>query len=248
MAIEKTKLNRITGLLFSAFLVCALVMAGTVACGTEEKETTAKQTDEKGVVEFEGTVKAAVGKYIFVPEAGGFDIVVQGSLETEGTDALVGQQVRGEGKVDEENPSVLIAETLEIKDEGDSWRNIFTRTEEVVLENYLDLDQREQYTPISGLAYNKKDSWEGKDKAKVYGEFSEGEEGQKIIVYDPEENEELGSVIVDNISDFAMFYLKKLEHFEKYYFYVDIKETVDWSTRRRTREMFHADVVFAGLF
>jgi hypothetical protein len=248
MAIEKTKLNRISWLFFAAFLVCAIVIGGTVACGTAEKDTSSKEADEEGIIEFEGTVKAAVGKYIFVPEAGGFDIVVQGSLETEDTDDLEGKQVRGEGKVDQENPSVLIADTLETKDESGNWRNIFTRTEEVLLEGYLDLDQREEFSPIEGLAYNKKDSWEGKDKAKIYGEFSDSEEGQKIIVFDPEENEELGSVIVDNISDFALFYMNKLDLFEKYYFCVEIKDTVDWSIRRRTREMFHADIVFAGLF
>jgi hypothetical protein len=248
MAIEKTKLNRISWGLFAALLVCAIVIAGEVACGTAEKDTSSMEANEEGIIEFEGTAKVAVGKYFFVPEAGGFDIVVQGSLETEDTDALEGKQVRGEGKVDEQNPSVLIAETLEIKDESGNWRNIFTRTEEVLLEDYMDLDQREEFSPIEGLAYNKKDSWEGNDKAKVYGEFSESEEGKKIIVYDPEENDEIGSIIVDNMSDFAAFYMNKLEIFEKYYFYVEIKETVDWSTRRRTREMFHADIIFAGLF
>ena len=47
---------------------------------------------------------------------------------------------------------------------------------------------------------------------------------------------------------FAGSTLEKLGHFDKFWFYLDVKETVDWSQRRRTREMFHADVIFAGLF
>jgi len=248
MAIEKTKLNRTSWFLCTAFLVCTVAIMGTLACGSPEKDTSSTEADQEAVIEFEGEVKAAVGKYIFIPEAGGFDIVVQGSLETEDTDALEGKQVRGEGMVDKENPSVLIAETLEIKDETDNWRNIFTRTEEVVMDDYVDLDQREEFSPIKGLAYNKKDSWEGMERAKVYGEFSESEDGQKLIVYDPEGNEELGRVIIDNMTDFAKFYMNKLGLFEKFYFYLTVKETVDWSIRRRTRDMFHADVLFVGLY
>jgi len=248
MEIEKTKLSRISWVFFTAVLVCSVIIAGTVACGTAEKKASSVKADKEEVIEFEGTVKAAVGDYIFIPEAGGFDIVIQGSIEVENTDSLEGKQVRGEGKIDQENPSVLIADTLEIKDETDSWRNIFTRTEEVALEDYLGVDQREEFLPIEGLAYDKKDSWEGKEKGKVYGEFSESEEGQKITVYNQEGSETIGEIIVDNMSDFAKFYMEKLSLFEKFYFYVKVKDTVDWSIRRRMREMFHADVVFAGLF
>ncbi|MCD6517849.1 MAG: hypothetical protein J7L72_10615 [Candidatus Aminicenantes bacterium] len=248
MAIIKTKGNKISWLLCAAFLVCAVVIGTTVACGPAEKDTSKIEADKKGVVEFEGIAEVAVGKYVFIPEAGGFDIVVQGNLENEGIYALEGKQVRGKGTINKENPSVLIAETLEIKDESENWRNIFTRTDEAVLDDYVNLDQREEFSFLEGLAYNKKDAWEGKEKAKIYGEYSEGEEGKKITVYNQDGNEKIGSVIVDNISDFALFYMKKLRLFDKFYFYVEIKDTVDWSIRSRTKEMFHADVVFIGLF
>ncbi|MBD3414321.1 MAG: hypothetical protein GF421_07825 [Candidatus Aminicenantes bacterium] len=248
MAIEKTKLNRISWLLCTAFLVCAVILAGTIACGTAEKDASSQEASKEGVIEFEGMVKVHVGKYIFIPEAGGFDIVAQEGLEIEGIETLEGQQLRGEGKVDETNPSVLIAETLEIKDEAGNWSNIFTRTEEAVLEDYLSLEQREQFTAIEGLAYNQKDSWEGKEKVKIYGAFSENEEMQSITVYEQDSDDEIGKVIVDNLTGFARFYMNKLRLFDKFYFYIQLKETVDWSTRRRTREMFHADVIFAGLF
>ena len=244
MAIIKTNRNRISWLLCTAFLVCAVAIGMTGACGTAEQDASKIEADQKGVIEFEGTVRVAVGKYVFVPEAGGFDIVVQESLETE----LEGNQVRGEGTIDEENPSVLIADTLEIKDEAENWRNIFTRTEEAVLDDYVDLDQREEFLFLEGLAYNKKDVWEGKEKAKIYGEYSEDEAGKELIVYNQEGDEKIGSLIVDNISDFALFYMRKLRLFNKSYFYIEIKDTVDWSVRSRTREMFHADIVCIGLF
>ncbi len=248
MAIIKTKWNKISWILCAAFLVCAVVIGTTGACGPSEKDTSKMEAGKKDAVEFEGIVKVAVGKYVFIPEAGGFDIVVQGSLETEDTSALEGEQVRGEGTVNEENPSVLIADTLEIQDGAGNWRNIFTRTDDVVLDDYVSLDQREEFSFLEGLAYDKKDVWEGKEKAKIYGEYSEGEERKKVTVYSQEGNEEIGSVIVDHISDFALFYMKKLRLFDKFYIYIEIKDTVDWSIRRRTREMFHADIVFIGLF
>ena len=248
MAIIKTKRNKISWLFCAAFLVCAVTIGMTGACGTAEQDASKAEADKKGVIEFEGTVRVAVGKYIFVPEAGGFDIVVQGNLETEETYELEAKQVRGEGTIDEENPSVLIADTLEIKDEAENWRNIFTRTDEAVLDDYVNLDQREEFLFLEGLAYNKKDAWEGKEKAKIYGEYSEDEEGKELTVYNQEGDEKLGSVIVDNISDFALFYMRKLRLFDKFYFYVEIKDTVEWNVRSRTREMFHADIVFVGLF
>ncbi len=248
MVIEKTKLNRISWMFCAAVLVFAFVIAGTTSCGKAERDASSKEVDKEGIIEFEGTVEVEVGKYIYIPEAGGFDIVIQGNLESENMDTLEGKKVRGEGRIDENNPSSLIADTLEVQDEEGGWRNIFTRTEEPVLDDYVSPEQREEFSPIEGLAYNKKDTWEGKEKAKVYGELSETEEGQKIIVYDPESDEELGSIIVDNITDFTKFYIQKLRLFDKLYFYVYLKETVDWSVRRRTREMFHADVIFAGLY
>ncbi|MEW5902504.1 MAG: hypothetical protein AB1715_13645, partial [Acidobacteriota bacterium] len=59
---------------------------------------------------------------------------------------------------------------------------------------------------------------------------------------------EIGKVLVDGVSDFANYYIKKLRLFDRFWFYLNIKESVDVKVRRRTRELFHADVVFAGLY
>jgi len=155
--------------------------------------------------------------------------------------------MRGEGEISPERPSILIANTLEVKEEGGRWTDIFTRTEDVILEDFLDLSERGAFLAFENLSYDKKDVWEGKGKAKVFGRLEETNGGDAIIVLD-EEEKQLGKVLVDNFTDFGNYYLKKLRLFDKFWFYVNVKETVDWTERRRTREMFHADVVFAGLF
>jgi hypothetical protein len=202
---------------------------------------------QEGIMSFEGTVETIVGKYVFLPEASGFDIVIQGSLDSGSLEDLVGKEVRGEGDISPDFPSILVANTLEVKEDSGMWTNVFTRTEEPVLEDYLDLNAREEYSALPDLSYDKKDIWEQQEKVKVYGKLEKGENGDKIIVLD-DEGAEVGRVLVDSYTDFCQFYLQKLGNFDKFWFYMNVKETVDWSQRRRTREMFHADVVFAGLF
>jgi len=244
---NKSDMNfRVIGLTLLAFLLIAFA---PLACQRgEEAETAGEEAvEQEGITTFEGTVKVVVGKYMFIPEARGFDIVIQGNLETGGMETLVDQQVRGEGEISPERPSILIANTLEIKEEGGSWRNIFTRTEDVVLEDFLGLRARGDFETLEGLSYDKKSEWEGKERVKVYGRLEKTNSGDVITVLD-EEGVEIGKVLVDSFTDFGNYYLKKLRLFDKFWFYMDVKETVDWSERRRTREMFHADVVFAGLF
>jgi hypothetical protein len=243
---KRDRIFRVIGLTFLAFLLVAFV---PVACQRgEEAETGGEEAvEQEGITTFEGTVKVVVGKYVFAPEARGFDIVIQGNLETGGIETLVEKQVRGEGEISPERPSILIANTLEIMEEGGNWRNVFTRTEDVVLEDLLDLGARGEFEALEDLSYDKKDVWEEKEHVKVYGRLEKTNGGDAIAVLD-EEGAEIGKVLVDNFMDFGNYYLKKLRLFDKFWFYMNVKETVDWSERRRTREMFHADVVFAGLF
>jgi hypothetical protein len=71
--------------------------------------------------------------------------------------------------------------------------------------------------------------------------------GSTIIVTD-EKGKEVGKILVDSTTEFANYYIQKLKLFDKFWFYIDIKETVDAKVRRKTRELFHADVIFAGLY
>ena len=245
----RSKIDKTSRILCMAFLVFLLVAVGTVACkkaeeGVSEEEDIALK---ESIIEFEGNVRVAVGKYIFIAEARGFDLVVQGGLESGDVRMLVGKEIRGEGEFTPERPSILGINTIEIKDESGNWMNVFTRSEDIVLSDYLDLKARDKFSVLEKLTYDKKNDWENKEIARVFGKL-EGEEGNyKISVLD-EKGKEVGKIIVDNLTDFGIYYVKKLRLFDKFWFYVDIKDTVDWNVRRRTREMFHADVLFAGLF
>jgi hypothetical protein len=226
-----------------------LVAFGSVACKkAEEGEAGEEEAGiQEGIMPFEGTVKGVVGKYVFLPEASGFDIVIQGDLVSGTLEDLIDKQVRGEGNISPDTPSILVANTLELLGDAGEWTNVFTRTEEPMLEDFLDLNARGEFVALAELSYDEKDMWEQNLMAKVYGSLERNEAGDKIAVYD-DEGAEVGKILVDSYTDFCQFYLEKLGHFDKFWFYVKVKETVDWSQRRRTREMFHADVVFAGLF
>ncbi len=240
------KISRLIGIALLAFLVVA---SGPVACQKAEEVETGEEgvAAQEGVITFEGAVRVVVGKYVFISEARGFDVVIQGDLETGGIETLVDKEVRGEGEISPDRPSILLANTLEVKEEGGRWRSIFTRTDDIILEDFLDLSERGAFPAFENLSYDKKDVWEGKEKAKVFGRLEKTNGGDAIVVLD-EEEKQIGKVLVDSFTDFGNYYLKKLRLFDKFWFYVNVKETVDWAERRRTREMFHADVVFAGLF
>ena len=248
MAIQtntRGKMSLFFGWMLIAFL---LVAFGSVACQKGEQEEEGEEAGiQEGIMPFEGTVKAVVGKYVFLPEASGFDIVIQGNLDSGDIGDLVNKEIRGEGDISSDVPSILIVNTLEVKGDAGDWTNIYTRTEDLVLEDFLDLSDREEFVVLADLSYDKKDIWEQNVKAKVYGKLEKNDSGDNIVVFD-DEGKEVGKVLVDSYTDFCQFYLGKLGHFDNFWFYLNVKETVDWSQRRRTREMFHADLVFAGLF
>jgi len=246
---EKGKWGRVSRIVWVAWLAFLLVSVGIVACKKAEEVSEQESTAHKkeGAIEFEGNVKVAVGKYLFIPEARGFDIIVQGNLESGDISALIGKEIKGEGIFSPEMHSVLVADKIDVKGEDGKWMNVFTKTEEAVLEDYIDLKERGNFVPLESLAYDKKDTWEEKGKCKVYGKLDESEEITRILVLN-DKGKEIGKIIVDNFSDFGLYYKNKLRLFNEFWFYLDIKDTVDWNVRRRTREMFHADVLFAGLF
>lgn len=238
-------------LLRTAILICLIATFGATACqqGVEEMVVTEEEgaAIKEGLIEFEGTVKVVQGKYVYIPETQGFDIVVLGPLTTGDLTSLVDKDVKGVGEFSLDRPSILIAQSLEMKDESGALTNVFTLTEEVVLDDYLDPHEREQFQILEGLAYNKAEDWEGLETGKVRGKLEETEGAYKIVLFDENERE-TGRIIVDEMTDFSRYYIQKLGLFDRFWFYLTIKETVDWNTRRRTRELFHADVVFAGLF
>lgn len=249
---RKRNLEKITRVLFLSILASLLIIAGSPAC----KKSVEEEVDsQEAAIEFDGVVKVGVGKYLYVPEAQGFDIVIQGQVESGDASVLVDKEVRGLGEFSPERPSILVANSIDVKESGRNWRNVFTRTEDVVLDDYLETKIRDEYEMLTDLSFDKREGWEGKEKGKIYGRLfketvTEGEEQKEIykIVALNENNQEIGTILVDNIADSALFYTKKLRLFEKLWFYLTIKDTVAWRIRSQTAELFHADVLFAGLF
>ncbi len=257
---EKSKLGMTLRVLGLSLFAIMFITAGSTACkkktGPQEPVQTERVAGVKeGLNDFAGVVKVGFKKYVYIPAFQGFDIVAQGQVDSGDASTLVGKEVRGKGQFSPLRPSLLIANSIDVKEPESGWRNVFTRSEEVVLDDYLDLKQREEFQVMEGLAYDKKESWEGKEKGKVFGKLQKGivtEEGQQKEVYEivvlDNKNNQVGVIVVDSFSDFARYYLTKLGIFENFWFYITVKETVDWKTRQATDQLFHADVLYCGLF
>lgn len=239
---ELVKTSRFIGI---AVLVCLLAVMGNIACQKTEEEVALAVNE--GILPFEGTVRVSHGKYFYVPETQGFDIVVQGTLNSGDLSSLIDKEIRGEGEFSPDVPSILVANTIEMKDETGGWSIVFTKTEDFVLDDYIDLQTRDGYQVIQELAYNKNEGWEGLENVKIQGLLEETDGIYKIVVFD-DKDQQVGNILVDSISDFAQYYLKKLGLFDRFWFYVTVKDTVEWNDRRRSRDLFHADIIFAGLF
>jgi hypothetical protein len=237
-----------TGILLLS-LGLVLGLAATSACQKKVGEAAAVQA-QKPANEFEGTVKTAVGKYLYLPTAQGFDIVLQGYDAS----SLVGKDVRVKGELLADKPSIFRADTVDVKTAG-AYSTVYTRSQDLTFEDLVDVKAREGYAALTVTGINNPEEWEGKGKAKVLGRLQEttvkeagAEKPVTYILLADDKGKELGKIIVDKSSDYAKYYLKKLRLFDKFWFYLTVKDSVDKKVRARTKELFHADVDFAGLF
>ncbi len=231
------------------FAVAVLSILSLVFFACQQPQTPQEEAAAPQLNEFTGKVKTAWGKYLYLPAAQGFDILVEGNLESGTLADLVDKEIRVRGNMMQGEPSLFIADTIEIKEGESQWRTIFTRTAEPQLTDFFHPADRDGYPELKITNVNKPEEWEGKGKGKVYGQLvmGEGKEGAKITIFDAK-GKELAKIIVDNITDYALYYTKKLRLYDKFWFYLNIKGTVDRPTRLKTREIFHADVVFAGIY
>jgi hypothetical protein len=223
--------------------LCAVLMLAGAALSQEKAEEAAPA---KPANEFEGTVKIGLGKYFYLPPAQGYDIAVQGRIEGGDASTLTGKDVRVKGELLLDKPSVFRADSIEIK-EGGAYRNVFTRTEDLVLDDFIDPLSRDSFPALDITSALKNEEWEGKGKVRIYGSAQAGEGVNSILLVDAK-GKEIGKIIVDKYSDYAAYYLKKLRLFDKFWFYLTIKDTVDKKVRTKSRELFHADVFFSGLY
>lgn len=224
-------------ILFS--LIFAVIAIGTVTA----QESAQEQIAAPPATEFEGTATLGLGKYFYLPAARGYDIYVQGLIQGQDATFLNGKEVRVKGSMYKEEPSVFVADSIEIKDSAGHYQTVFTRAEEVKLENHLHTQERTGFVVLAITKADKSEEWEGKGKARVYGKLV----GNTIVIAD-DKGKEVGKILVDSTTEFANYYIKKLNLFEKFWFYINVKETVDLKVRRKTRELFHADILFAGLY
>lgn len=219
--------------------VCLVAFVFSVSACQQKAEKPATEQVQKPQNVYEGTVKFAVGKYMYIPTAQGFDVILEGFDAS----SLLGKDIRVHGEVLPDKPWVFRADSAEVKEASGAYSQVFTRTAELDLSQAIDLQAREVYPALTITTYKKADEWAGKDKGKVFGELQDS----TIIILDSK-GKEVGRVIVDSMTDFARYYLAKLRLFDNFWFYLDIKDTVDARTRNKTKELFHADLVLVGLF
>lgn len=220
-------------------VIFAVSAIGTVMAQGEAQQ----QTAVAPATEFEGTAMLGLGKYFYLPAAKGYDIYIQGLIQGQDATFLNGKEVRVKGSMYKDEPSIFVADSIEVKDAAGQYQTVFTRAEDVKLENHVRTQDRAGFPALAITKADKSDDWEGKGKAKVYGKL----DGNTIVVAD-DKGKEVGKILVDGTTEFANYYIKKLNLFDKFWFYVNIKDTVDLKVRRKTRELFHADIIFAGLY
>jgi len=235
------KIFRMT--LFS-LIILTVAAVGAVMAQEGAQGETQEQTVAPAATEFEGTATLGLGKYFYLPAARGYDIYVQGTIQGQDVIFLNGKEVRVKGSMYKEEPSVFVADSIEVKDAAGVYQTVFTRTGDVKLENHLRTQERNAFASLALTKAEKSEDWEGKGKAKIKGQLV----GDVIVVSD-DKGKEIGKILVDSTTDFAKYYIQKLKLFNnRLYFYLNIKDTVDVKVRRRTRELFHADIIFAGLY
>jgi len=224
-----------TGILILSLVLLA-GLASTMACQKKAAETPAAE-EMKGATEFEGTVRAALGRYMYLSTAMGFDIVLPG-LDAA---TLMGKTIKVKGNLLPDHPPVFLADTVE-----SGGQTIYTRSQEFQAEDFIEMKVRETVPALAITGVAKPEEWEGKGQAKVYGKLQKGDVNRIVLTDD--KGGETAKIVVDSISTYASYYIQKLRLFDAFWFYLNVKDSVDRRDRTRTKEIFHADVVGAGLF
>ena len=223
------------GILILSLAVLA-AFSGTVACQKKAESPAAEII--KTVTEFEGTVRAALGRYMYLSTAQGFDIVLPGFDAA----TLLGKTVKVKGNLLVDHPPVFLADSVETG----PGQTVYTRTQDFQAEDFVEMKAREAVPALTITGVSKPTEWEGKGEGKVYGALQKGD--VNVIVLSDDKGKELAKIIVDSISTYSSYYVQKLRLFNKFWFYLKIKDSVDTKIRLRAKEIFHADVFGAGLF
>lgn len=227
--------------IFLLILAVLVALGGAVACQKKAAEGKSAEV-QKAVNEFDGTVRAALGRYMYLSTAQGFDIVLPGFDAA----TLVGKTVKIKGNLLVEHPPIFLADSVELKDASGAGSNVYTRSQDFQAEDFIEFKAREAVPALAITGIAKPEEWEGKGKVKIYGKLQKGD--VTYIVLSDDKGKEMAKIIVDSVTTYANYYLNKLKLFDKFWFTLNIKDSVDKKIRPRTKEIFHADVIGAGLF
>jgi len=224
----------------NAFLILGLAtlvaFAGTAAC--QKKAETQAAEVYTAVTDFEGTVQAALGRYMYLSGAQGFDLVLPGF----DAGSLVGKTIKVKGNLLLDHPPIFLVDNAETG----PGQTVYTRSQEFQVEDFVEMKTREEVPALAITGTAKAEEWEGKGMARVFGKLQKGD--INFIVLTDAKGKEMAKIVVDSISTFANYYIQKLRLFDEFWFYVNIKDTVERRERTRTREIFHADILAAGLY
>ncbi len=227
--------------IFLLSLAVLVALGGAVACQKKAAEGQAADI-QKAVSEFDGTVRAALGRYMYLSTAQGFDIVLPGFDAA----TLVGKNVKIKGDLLVDHPPVFLADSVELKDASGAGSNVYTRSQEFQAEDFVEFKSREAVPALAITGVTKPEEWENKGQVKIYGMLQKGD--VTYIVLSDDKGKETAKIIVDSVTTYANYYLDKLKLFDKFWFYLNVKDSVDKKIRPKTKEIFHADVIGAGLF
>ena len=222
-----------TGILFLGLVL----LAGTMACQKKAAQGAAAETPA-AVTQFDGAVRAALGRYMYLSTAQGFDIVLPGFNAA----TLMGKTIKIKGNLLLDHPPVFLADSVETG----PGVSAYARTQEFQAEDFVEMKAREAVPALAVTGVTNAEEWEGKGQGKVYGKLQKG--NVNYIVLSDDKGKEMAKIIVDSISTYADYYLQKLRLFDKFWFYLNIKDSVDRKIRPRSKEIFHADVVGVGLY
>jgi hypothetical protein len=257
---HKAGFGRIAGITGLGLLTLVLIASG-IACKKSGQPSAAPAegapaaaaaetgvTIKEGLNEITGTVKTALGNYFYLLQVPGFDIAVTGQVQGGDVTTLVDKAVVVKALFNRQDPNLLVAQSIEVKD-GTTLTNVYASTDASSPSDHFTQTKRAEFVELKITNINKSEDWEDKGKGKVFGKLIPGpnNQGQYISILDAA-NKEIGKVIVDSMTNYAQYYVKKLRLFDSYYFYLNIKDTVARNLRTKNKEIFHADVVAVGLY
>src|SRR5512136_1212802 len=167
-------------------LAILVAFAGTVAC---KKKAETKAAEVKAVTEFEGTVRAALGRYMYLSTAQGFDIVLPGFDAA----TLAGKTIKVKGNLLPDHPPIFLADTVE-----SGGQTIYTRSQEFQIDDFNEVKVREAVKPLVITGTTKSEEWEGKGDGKLYGSLEKGDVNRIVIADD--KGKTVATIIVDSMS------------------------------------------------